>query len=746
MEKKQTSLTREDNGNTLLSAYSVDTTLALKRYEVDEYAIPFLNNGVRAEYHPRTISLYALAHWNAYLTTHSERHRRIFLAQAQWLVQHETQINEDASGWLHTFSPLYMYSGSSWLSATTQSCALSILLRAYQLTQEACYLTLANRVVRTFELDILDGGIGAPVGDTGIFFEEVAVYPATHNLLGCLFALIGLFDYKTIVKTQRVDQLIERSIEALQLYIDAYDTGHWTCTDLLEYNLASPAELALHINVLDVVARLTHSSLCATLVTRWQRYAKRPGERFYYEINSRLRNASRKLISSMRRTVFSTQEPSRVTRVCIALTAFPVTGGIRAVMAGIARATEHVWNIEYVTHSIGPNPQRLPIHVFGARWMSSWQFPNVWFYIASGFCKTLSLLRHGSQYDVLLPQDGIYTSLFTALVGRLTGVRVVCIDHGNLTLLGNAAYRTERIQQMAKEHRSKIGLHLSLLRYRFYFPSLSLFASIAVHLVDHFLIPGVAGDSVEESCKRLGIHPSRITRFGSMIDIERHIVPDALSRGVLRAQKSIPPDAVLVAMVCRLAPEKGIDTALEAIDLACRVLSPVQRSLLRVVIAGAGPLQTAIEEDIVKRGLSTTCLLWGEIPSQEVLSLLGISDIFLYTSRRGACFSMAALEAMASQCAVIASTEPLSNAHLLSNGRGIALSANDAQGMADALVRLVGDKELCAQMGRQARDYITVQHSVAMFRRTLLRVTRWTALDEIVEKQEADISQSYEVV
>ena len=533
-------------------------------------------------------------------------------------------------------------------------------------------------------------------------------------------------------ETQQVDQLIESSIEALHLYIEAYDAGYWTYSDLLEYDLTSPAELALQVDLLDVLAYLTHSSLCATLVIRWRRYAKQSTSRVRYEIRRRMKSVSRKLRHRVRLAVFPTQQPSHMTRVCIALTAFPVTGGIRAVMGGIAKVTADIWDIEYLTHSVGPNPQRLPIHVFGTRWMASWQFPNVWFYVASGFCKTFSLLRHASRYDILLPQDGVYTSLFTALAGKLIGVRVVCIDHGNLTLLKSATYRTERIQELTKKHASnKIGLQLSLLRYRFYFPSLSFFASIGVRLVDHFLIPGVADDSIEESCKQLGIHPSRITRFGSMIDIEHHVVPDAVSCEALRIQKDIPPDAVLVAVVCRFAPEKGIDIALEAIDRAYRVLPPRQRSLLRVVIAGGGPLRAEIEQDIIKRGLDTTCLLWEEISPQEVRQLLGISDIFLYASRRGACFSMAVLEAMASHCAVIATTEPLSNAHLLSSGRGIALPANDLQQMADALVRLVSDKELCVQMGRLARDYIAAQHSVTMFRRSLLRVTRWAALDEI---------------
>src|SRR5207245_3045197 len=128
-----------------------------------------------------------------------------------------------------------------------------------------------------------------------------------------------------------------------------------------------------------------------------------------------------------------------------------------------------------------------------------------------------------------------------------------------------------------------------------------------------------------------------------------------------------------------------------------------------------------LEEDIQRLELDQTCVFWGDIPAEEVITLLGISDIFLYTSTRGTCFPMAVLEAMASGCAVIASTEPMSNAHLLAEGRGIAVSPGDAEQTGTALVRLVNDPECCRQMGRLARAYIARHHSPALFRRTLMR-------------------------
>jgi glycosyltransferase involved in cell wall biosynthesis len=217
-----------------------------------------------------------------------------------------------------------------------------------------------------------------------------------------------------------------------------------------------------------------------------------------------------------------------------------------------------------------------------------------------------------------------------------------------------------------------------------------------------------------------------------MIDVDRYFVLDAASRANRREKNGIAADAILLTMICRLTPEKGIGIALEAISLALSTLSSAQRERVRVIIAGDGPLRKYIEEEIRRRELSQTCLLWGETSTADVISLLSISDIFLYTSTRGSCFSMAVLEAMAAGCAVIASTEPMANARLLAEGRGIAVPPGDAEQSALALVQLVNDLELCRRMGDLARDYIAVQHSAVMFRRTLMRATYWSALDEFL--------------
>ena len=449
---------------------------------------------------------------------------------------------------------------------------------------------------------------------------------------------------------------------------------------------------------------------------------------------------------------------SRRPRVCVIVPAFPVVGGILTVLEGMEQAMRDVWRIEYLTQYVGTEEAagaRYMIHRFGTRRMTPWYFPFAWLYVLAGAAKLLALKRRVWRYDVLLPQDGIFSALLAGLAGKIIGARVSVIDHGDLSLFtprNQRIYRAERRAAIATKGWPWFVRLAARALLSLYWPSRWLAARLAARLVDHYLIPGVPGDSSADGCAIIGIPAERVTRYNSMIDVEQHVVPAGAGRAALRAAKDLPADALVVAIVCRLAPEKGLDIALASIEDALTRLAPEQRARVRVVIAGDGPERASLERDAQRRGLADRhederheddphkggrYMFWGELAAEEVRALLGISDIFLYTSTRGACMAMAVLEAMASGCAVIASTEPLANATLLAEGRGIAVPAGDVAQTSDALLLLLDDARLCRSMGIAAREYIRAYHNPAAFRRVLLRALGEAHADEPAQQARA---------
>ncbi|HTK05713.1 MAG TPA: D-glucuronyl C5-epimerase family protein [Ktedonobacteraceae bacterium] len=688
---------------------------------------------------PRTIALYALAQWNAYLMTCEEEHRAAFLAQARWLLQHALSVQDGMAGWpvpIDTSPPSHLarmhekrsaFAGISgyYFSATIQGCALSVLLRAYLLTREPEFLQMTQFVFETFRLDILDGGIGAPVTAEGLWFEEYALYPASHTLAGMLFALLGLYEYSYLNLTAQTQALplFERAFATLHALLPEFDCGYWLRGDLLQRVLLTPEQFALHVQLLCALAHLTGDVRCTHLARRWQHYLQAPDKRLRYMAMNSCQRGGRKVLTLLRTNLFPRcPSTSNELRVCVPITAFPLTGGMRTILDKLEKSMQlscTPWRMTYMTQRVGAQAELYRIQRFGTRWLSPRQFPLVWGYALAGAWSLFWSLARGASYDLILPQDGLFTAAFAAPLAHLAGIRVICIDHGNLATLPSELYRQERLQDLAGKPCLRRWLEPWLLAA--YWPSLQLFARIAACFVDCYAIPGVPGDGIEEICRHLGIPPSRLVRFVNTIDVAQYCRLDHTKRAALRVQHGIAADAIVITTICRLSPEKGVVIALEALDHALSLLSPGLRTRVRFVIAGDGPLRARLQEEIMQRGLGLTCTLWGEISHADALLLHDLSDIYLYSGTRGGGYSLVLLEAMAAASAVLASDVPLANVRMLADERGLVVSAGDIAATAQALVRLIEDEDLRLKLGHRARQYVSLYNTEREFRRVWQR-------------------------
>ncbi|HET8845963.1 MAG TPA: glycosyltransferase [Ktedonobacteraceae bacterium] len=693
---------------------------------------------------PEPVVLAALAQWQQYLTLSDEIAEQAFLKQAQWLVQHEIVIGPvqngersdqtvqpELAGWPVLVPGAREETGLICLSAPVQGLGLSVLLRAYQLTKDEQFLDVAHRVARTFAEDLLDGGICAPLGQDGFFFETFAIYPASHQLAGFVLAVFGLYEYLRVVPDQQLVTLLQACLHTCHRLLKEFDTGYWTREDLLSRALTSAARLAWQIELLEALARLSDCEQCARIAERWRGYQRGSFKRMRASW-ARQRTA---LWQSLQKACFPHSSLAGSIKVCAVVPDFPVTGGIFTFLKNMARVTSDSWQYEYLTQHIGPHAEGYHIHRFGTRRMTPWYFPFVWLYVLAGFWRLLSLMRRNAGYTLILAQDGVYTGTLAGLAGRIAGVRVVCVDHSDISLLlasNQQVYRTQRLNEVRSRkwpwflRQSAAGL-LAL-----YWPSRSLLARFSASLADAYLIPGTPQDGVNALCERLGVPWSQITRIHNMIEIERHLLPDENARRIQRARYGLSNESTVIAIICRLTPEKGLDIALCALALALSHLSAEQRQNVSIVIAGDGPLRKQLEASIQQQGLSPHCRLLGTASRDEVIELLGISDIFLYTSIRGAGYPFAILEAMASGCAIIASTEPVGNKELLAQGRGIAVPVGDSEQTANALLRLLTSPDQVQQMGKLARAYVESECSPARFQRTIFRVTHWVGLKQVL--------------
>jgi glycosyltransferase involved in cell wall biosynthesis len=709
-------------------AYPIDfsMTLDLPYGALDSDGIPF--NRARATYpavyHPTTISQYALALWNRALATQSSADYESFLRQARWLLDHTTWLPDGAAGWPLPFPQPGFHAPANWLSALTQGNVISVLTRAYRLSADPEYLECARRAIQTFEQDILDGGVAAPVGD-GVFFEEVAVYPAARILNGFVLALFGLYDYVDVVHDDQITRLIDRSIATLHTFIEDFDTGYWTRYDLLNQRLASIFYQSFHVTLLEALSQRTGCAHCIELAARWNTYLHSKRSRRRYLIESRMSRYRGAIARYLRRAYFgaASAPADQRDRVLIPITAFPFPGGMRSVLRSVAESMERDWRIEYLTGFVGQDTEGLTIHSFARRGrpalMMPSQFPNIWLYFLRGGRAMRRLIRRTGSYRLILPQDGVATGAFAAITARMAGIRVVSMDHGNVARLSGVEYPLER--RKALKTQPLFTRLLDGARLLVYWPSYRILLRQATRHTDAFL---VAGDDVAETYqKRLGVPIWKLIRYPYIVDINTFRPQDEQTRTQARGELALDIDALVVSMVCRLAPEKGLDVALESFATELESLPDSMRARTHLLIGGDGPLRDHVAAEVARRGLSEHVRLLGDLNKEAVAKLLSASDVFLYTSTRGGGNPISVLEAMASGCAVIATTQPESLSQQLADGRGVAVASGDIVAIREAMAGLLSDAATRSEMGARSRDYILRQHSPETLRRNLLRAS-----------------------
>ncbi len=149
--------------------------------------------------------------------------------------------------------------------------------------------------------------------------------------------------------------------------------------------------------------------------------------------------------------------------------------------------------------------------------------------------------------------------------------------------------------------------------------------------------------------------------------------------------------------VGRLSRGKNVDVCIRALPI---IQGEVPEVSLTVV--GDGQELKALKALTSELGVPGTVRFVGNQPREEVFRILAESHIFVFPSAAEG-FPKAVLEAMACGLPVVASRVSVLP-HLLADGCGELLAGTTADDVAEAVIRLAGDPERMAAMGRAARE------------------------------------------
>ncbi|MBN2031004.1 hypothetical protein JW824_12265 [bacterium] len=232
--------------------------------------VPVVDYGedVGRQENPVTIAQYGLDNWELYLQTQDGKYIDVLLIQSDWLVDHQ-----ENGKWAYNFEIHERSLQKGWISAMAQGQAISLLLRAWQFTEDSSYFQSAQESLSLFKLDLKENGVSFYESDSSIWFEE---YPdpfnPTHVLNGHIWALFGLWDYYRVTHDSVARQLFDAGIQAVEDQIDCYDTGYWVLYEQKPLRLVSGSYMDLQIDQMVVLYALTQHEVFDVYAKKWYGY------------------------------------------------------------------------------------------------------------------------------------------------------------------------------------------------------------------------------------------------------------------------------------------------------------------------------------------------------------------------------------------------------------------------------------------------------------------------------------------
>lgn len=160
-------------------------------------------------------------------------------------------------------------------------------------------------------------------------------------------------------------------------------------------------------------------------------------------------------------------------------------------------------------------------------------------------------------------------------------------------------------------------------------------------------------------------------------------------------------DKIVILYVGQLIERKGINYLLKAVSM-------VDRSLLRkceIMIVGDGPEREKLERLSEELGLSEHVTFTGKVSHDELLNWYAAADIFVLPSLSEGRPTVVN-EAMASECAIIASNVSGIPEQVTDCYNGFLVPPRDPAALAEKIVYLIENENEIAVMGRNSRQKI----------------------------------------
>ncbi len=220
-----------------------------------------------------------------------------------------------------------------------------------------------------------------------------------------------------------------------------------------------------------------------------------------------------------------------------------------------------------------------------------------------------------------------------------------------------------------------------------------------------------------ERLVEFGAPPDRIETIFPGAPRNRIVSADAVQR--IRKRMALDRERVILA-VGRLIERKGHLTLVRAF---AKVQSQFPDTAL--IIVGQGPQIGAVTREAIRLGVRENVILPGVLPDNEVAALYAACDVFALPTGVGAQgqvegFGLVFTEAHAYGKPVVAGRSGGVEDAVVDGETGLLVDPDDADAVAGAIAKLLGDPELAARFGENGRRRVESELNWTVFTSRLL--------------------------
>jgi glycosyltransferase involved in cell wall biosynthesis len=214
--------------------------------------------------------------------------------------------------------------------------------------------------------------------------------------------------------------------------------------------------------------------------------------------------------------------------------------------------------------------------------------------------------------------------------------------------------------------------------------------------VDRYI--AVSQASKDRLVSFLGMPPASLVVVPNAVELGRFDdAPAESARSAIRRQWEIPPDAPVLGVLARLAPQKGLTYLISAMPAIL-----AEHPDVYALVVGEGYLRPDLEAQARSLGVDGRVMFVGY--HQNVVEYLQASDLFVLPSLYEG-MPLSILEAMGAGLPVAATAVDGTPEVVLDGETGLLVPPEDPPALARAVNRLLADRALAARMGQagQAR-------------------------------------------